>query len=158
MTIQINIGDHTSTQAGYLAVPSAHRSALRWARSKASAIAQSVPGADVYFRTLPNGRSLRQLLADSSIWINYAPTLNDWGETNFAGGKEIAIGVSAFRMGRWSVLATLIHELAHVDGVVGSVSPMAAEDALLACGLGKRSERSSGIDDPSTPFDPRIRG
>ena len=75
-----------------------------------------------------------------------------------AGGKEIAIGPPSYRVGRWMVLATLIHELAHVNGVRGRVSPLAAENALLHCGLGKRSERSSGVDDPSTPFHPGIRG
>lgn len=157
MGIQINIGDHTSSQAGYIAVPAgAKRGMLIWARTKARWIASNIPSADVYFRTLPRGRSLTELLADSSIWINYNATFTYYGETNFAGGSEIAIGNLAFRIGRWTVLATLVHELAHVNGDDGS--GQGAERAVLACGLGKQSELTSGVDDPYTPYDPRISG
>jgi hypothetical protein len=158
MGIQINVGDHTSSQAGYVAVPNNLRGMTRWARTRAKTIARDMPSADVYFRRLPNGKSLTELLADSSIWINYSPSLTDFGQTNFAGGKEIAIGPGAYRIGRWTVLATLIHELAHVDGVRGRLTPRVAEDALLACGLGRRSERTTGVDDARTPYDPNIRG
>ena len=34
----------------------------------------------------------------------------------------------------------------------------AAERAVLECGMGKRSELSSGVDDPSTPYNPGIVG
>jgi len=157
MGIQINIGDHTSSQAGYIAVPAgAKRGMLIWARTKARWISANIPSADVYFRTLPRGRSLTELLADSSIWINYNATFTYYGETNFAGGSEIAIGNLAFRIGRWTVLATLVHELAHVNGDDGS--GQGAERAVLACGLGKQSELTSGVDDPYTPYDPRISG
>lgn len=158
MTIQINIGDHVSSEPGYVAVPVSLRDTTRWARTRAQTIARTMRSADNYFRTLPNGRTLTNLLADSSIWINYGPSLTVLGETNHAGGTEIAIAPSAYRVGQWTVLATLIHELAHVDGVRGRISPLAAEDALLACGLGRQSERTTGVDDPRTPFDPTIRG
>lgn len=157
MGIQINIGDHTSSQAGYITVPSGSKLGMvRWARTKARWIAANIPTADVYYRTLPGGRSLTQLMADSSIWINYNATFTYYGETNFAGGSEIAIGNLAFRIGRWTVLATLVHELAHVNGDDGS--GQGAERAVLACGLGRRSELTSGVDDPYTPYDPTIRG
>ena len=54
-------------------------------------------------------------------------------------------------------MASLVHELAHVDGVRGSLLPLAAEESLLACGLGKKSEKTTGVDDPNTPYDPNIR-
>jgi len=158
MTIQINIGDHTSSAAGNIQVPTHLRNMTRWSRTKAIWISRTMPRADIYFETLPLRRSLTNLLADNTIWINYNPSLTIEGTTNFAGGNEIAIGPPSFRVGRWMVLATLIHELAHVNGVRGRVSPQAAEDALLHCGLGKRSERTTGIDDPQTPFDPGISG
>lgn len=156
--IQINIGDHTSSQAGYIAFPSNKLADVRWARTKARWITTNISTADPYFRGLPGGRSLSELLADSSIWINYHPTMTDFGETNFAGGKEIAIANTSLRISRWTVLATLVHELAHVNGVRGAVLPQAAERAVLACGLGKQSELTSGVDDPSTPYNPTIRG
>ena len=158
MSIQINVGDHTSSHAGYVAIPNNRRDMTRWARTRAKKIAREMPSADVYFRALPNGKSLTELLADRSVWVNYGPSLTDYGQTNFAGGKEVAIGPTAYRIGRWTVLATLIHELTHVNGVRGRVSPRASEDALLACGLGRRSERTTGVDDPYTPYDPNIRG
>ena len=93
--------------------------------------------------------------------VNFHPTMPHFGETNQVGGKEIAISITSLRIGRWTVLGTLIHELAHsngapIDDALGNPSPL-AERALLACGLGKQSELTSGIDDPSTPYDPTIR-
>jgi|SRR5271165_7386378 len=158
MTIQINIGDHISSEVGYIPIPKKSVPDIRWARNKAQWITKNIPAADVYFRTLPGRRSLTALLADSTIWVNYHATLRDFGETNVAGGREIAISSAAFRVGRWTVLATLIHELAHVNGVRGAVDPVGAERAVLACGLGKRSELTTGIDDPRTPYNPNIRG
>ncbi len=158
MTIQINIGDHTSPVANFIPIPNRHRTSMRWARTKARWIARNKPSADVYFRTLPGGRSLTALLADGSIWVNYHATSTAFGLTNHAGGTEMAISESAFRIGRWTVLATMIHELAHVNGVRGAISPLAAERAVLECGLGRRSELTSGVDDPWTPYDPTIRG
>ena len=157
MTIQINVGDHVSTEAGYIAFPNQHRSSIRWARTKAREIAKKIPSANVYFRGLPGGRSLADLLADNTIWVNYHPTMPHFGETNQVGGKEIAISLTAAKVGRWTVLATLIHELAHSNGAPGG-NDQQAERALLHCGLGKRSESTTGVDDPWTPFNPGISG
>lgn len=156
--IQINIGDHVSSQAGYIAFPNNKLDTIRWARRKAIWIAANIATANPYYRGLPGGRSLTELLADRSIWINYHPTMVHFGETNFAGGKEIAIANSSYRIGRWTVLATLVHELAHVNGVRGATQPQAAELAVLACGLGRQSEFRTGVDDPRTPYNPTIRG
>ena len=158
MSIQINIGDHTSSQANYIAVPANRRSQVQWARRRAHWIARNVPSADVYYRTLPGGRSLTELLADSDIWINFHATSTVLGLTNFAGGKEIAICVPSFRRGSWTVLATLVHELAHVNGVDGRVNRTGAERAVLECGLGRRREQQTGVDDRRTPYDPTIIG
>jgi len=158
MGIQINIGDHTSSEPGYIPIPSNLLGQVQWARTKARWIAKNLPRANVYYKTLPEGRSLTELLADSSIWINFHATSNDMGLTNFAGGREIAICRPSFRIGRWTVLATLVHELAHVNGVRGATNPKGAERAVLECGLGKDSELTSGVDDPFTPYDPTING
>jgi hypothetical protein len=157
-SIQINIGDHTSSEADYIAVPPRLLGQVQWARTKAKWITKNIASADVYYRTLPGGRSLTDLLADSSIWINYHATSIEMALTNFAGGKEIAICNPSFRIGRWTVLASLVHELAHVNGVRGRVDPKGAERAVLECGLGKRSELRTGVDDPFTPYDPTING
>ncbi len=156
MVIQLNIGDHTSPRAGWVAIPNHRRPMSRWARTKALWIAKAMPSANVYFKTLPNSRTLTDLLNDSSIWVNFDPSTTVFGLTNNTHG-EIAIGNSAFRIGRWTVLATLIHELAHINGAPGGTDRR-AEEALLHCGLGKKSEKTTGIDDEFTPYDPNIGG
>jgi hypothetical protein len=157
MIIQINIGDHTSSEAGYIAFPNNRRSDIRWARSKAQWIATNLPTANTYFRGLPDGKSLTELLADNTIWVNYHATMNYFGETNSVSGHEIAISEFACKRGRWTVLATLIHELAHADGAPGG-GDQRAERSLIACGLGYQSELTTGVDDPRTPYDPTISG
>lgn len=155
--LQINIGDHVSPMAGYVAFPNDKRDAVRWARRKARWIAANKADANPAFSALPGGRTLTQILADNTIWVNYHATLGYFGETNMVGGKEVAIGVRAHNIGRWTVLATLIHELAHTNGAPGGASPL-AERVLIACGLGHQHEQDTGVDDPSTPFDPGILG
>ena len=160
MTIQINIGDHTSPHTGFIAFPNKHRDTMRWVRQRAIWISKNIPSADVYFRGITAGaRSLTQLLADSSVWVNYHATLIDFGVTPGASGfaTECAIGPKAFKIGRWTVLATLIHELAHCNGAPGGTSTV-AEDALPHCGLGKLSELRTGVDDPHTPYQPGLAG
>lgn len=155
--MQINIGDHVSPVTGYIPFPLSKRDTMRWARLRARRVARGMPSANTYFKTLPGGRSLQQLLDDRTIWINYHATMTDYGETDRVGGKEIAISKTAFDVGRWTVLATLIHELAHSNGA-GLPPSRAAEEALLHCGLGRRSEKTSGVDDPRTPYDPSVEG
>jgi hypothetical protein len=158
--IQINIGDHVSPHAGYTAFTRADRDMMRWARRRAIWIARNKPSADVYFRGITAGaRSLTAILADRNMWVNYHPTLADRGVTPGAAGfaTECAIGPSAIRWGRWTVLATLIHELAHCNGAPGRPSTV-AEDALPHCGLGRLSELRTGVDDPRTPYEPGLTG
>lgn len=156
MTIQLNIGDHTSAYPADVAIPSEHRSKFRWARTRAIEIARNFRTADAYFTSLPGGRSLTSLLADNSIWVNYNGVMPDFGQAAI-GGNDIAVGKSAVRIGHWTILATLIHELAHINGAPGRPSK-AAERALVECGLGTRRELSTGVDNPATPFDPNISG
>lgn len=157
-SFQINIGDHRSPVAGYIPFPSQYRTNLRWARRKAKSIAKNMASADIYFKGLSGRRSLTQLLVDNSIWINYHATIIHYGETEFAlsAGNEIALSNKCCRMGRWTLLATLIHELAHTNGADGTTHD--AELALIHCGLGKNSEFTTGVDDPRTPYEPGITG
>jgi len=97
--MQINVGDHISTEAGYIAFPRHHLPTIRWARTKAQWITKNIPAADVYFRGLPGGRSLTDLLADRNIWVNYHATMVAYGETNFVGGSEIALSTTSCRIG-----------------------------------------------------------
>jgi hypothetical protein len=118
-----------------------------------------MPSADVYFRSLPGGRSLTALLADRAIWINYAIPLGIpfMGQSVGDSYNEIAISSWAFRNGKWTVLGTLIHELAHINGAPEWPS-QAAEEALVHCGLGTLSELRTRKDNPNTPYNPNHRG
>jgi hypothetical protein len=156
--IQINIGDHVSAELanGYMAFPGSKHADIKWARDRAVAICGGTPSANAYFRTLPGNRSLTLLLGDRSIWINYSATMPHFGEA-IVGGKELCISAAAFRISKWTVLATLIHELAHINGAPGGASRQ-AEAALIHCGLGRASEHTSNVDDPKTPYNPGISG
>ncbi|MBA3313248.1 MAG: hypothetical protein M3552_09130 [Planctomycetota bacterium] len=157
-TFQINIGDHTSSVGHYKAFSkhSQHYSSLKWARNKLFAVAKHNPPSNTFFRSLPGGRSLTSLINDSSIWVNYAPTVAPlFGQTKM-GAKEIGISDRPFVVGKWMVLATVIHELAHVNGAPATGGNTLAEEAVYHCGLGSAAEYYTGVDDPSTPYDPAL--
>jgi hypothetical protein len=82
------------------------------------------------FKALPGGKTLAGLWADATIWINFDPSkvVKDFGATR---GKDITITAYSLRMGRWTVAATLVHEMAHVNGAGGGDAK--AEDTLLKC-------------------------
>lgn len=85
------------------------------------------------FSRLSGGRTFDQVFDDPSIFISFDPDGPDSGATDSVGGKEITIGIREFRVGRWSVAATLVHELAHTNGA-DAVSAD-AENTLRCCGL-----------------------
>jgi len=168
MSMQLNVGDHltavTDPDFMFIAFPNSSlgrgggiRWQIQWARTKANEIAKRIPSANSYFRSLPGGRSLSSILADHTLWVNYCPNRLEYGWTvsTPAGGVEVGICPLSFRWGRWMVLGTLIHELAHVNG---AGADDAAERALPHCGLGTRAEMRTRIDDPSTPYVPGISG
>jgi hypothetical protein len=166
--IQINIGHHSGNENGvpFAQIPKGLVPQVRWAVTKAVWIAHRVKTANMYYASLPRGRTLTSLIHDKSIWINYDPGTGDDGYTFH--NSDLWLGPKPFRIGRWSVLASILHELAHIGGAGGgatglsctafSASCHAAERAVLECGLGKRSERRTGVNDPATPYDPTIIG
>jgi hypothetical protein len=85
---------------------------------------------DVAFRALPGGRSFAQVWADPAIWISYDPSGVD---KNYATtlGNDVSITQYSCRMGVWTIVATLIHELAHVNGAGGATHD--AEQTLRSC-------------------------
>lgn len=91
------------------------------------------------FRALPGRRSFVQVWNDPTVWISYDPasTGNRYGATL---RKEITISAFSLKMGHWTVAATLVHELAHVNGAGGTTT--AAEDTLKSCLL-------RGLHDPT---------
>jgi hypothetical protein len=91
------------------------------------------------FKALPGGRSFADVWADNTVWINFDPTRaqGDFGATR---GKEVTITAFSLAMGRWTTAATLVHELAHVNGAPGNTH--AAEATLRHCLL-------AGLEDPT---------
>ncbi|WP_422376305.1 hypothetical protein [Roseibium sp.] len=158
MPFQFNVGDHVSPVLKYKKFNASQYSQLKWARSKLFKMVQNNPSCNAYFRTLPKSRSLTSLINDNRIWVNYGPTISPLhGEIHVPSG-EIAVGDRAFNMGRWMVLATLIHELAHYNGAPITGGNTSAEEAVYHCGLGTPKEYFGGVDDPRTPYDPTIGG
>jgi hypothetical protein len=88
---------------------------------------------DNAFRSLPGGRTFSQVWADPAVWINFDPSRRggDYGATR---GKEITVTAYSLAMGHWTVAATLVHEMAHVNGASGSTHD--AEATLRSCLLG----------------------
>ncbi len=83
------------------------------------------------FKALPGGKTFLQTWYSPSVWISYDPDQsgNKWGACY--NKKDITISAYALAMGHWSVAATLVHELAHVNGAHGHNTQ--AEDTLLSC-------------------------
>lgn len=84
------------------------------------------------FAALPGRRTLMVIWRDPRIWINFDTSRSgqDFGETT---GFDITITQYALTLGLWTTAATLVHELAHVDGAPGT--DRQAEDTLLKCML-----------------------
>ena len=103
------------------------------------------------FKKLPGGRSFQDVFDDATVFISFDPSGPDSGATD-DNGKDITISASEFKVGRWSVAATLVHELAHVNGAAGD--NMDAENTLNCCGLkGLFRADAVGLQDPSEPDD-----
>jgi hypothetical protein len=102
------------------------------------------------FSRLHARRSFKTLFDDARIWINYDPVNNgaDWGWTSprlFP--HDLVITRFALRMGRWSTAATIVHELAHLNGAPGHRSK-AAELRVMQCHMQSKSG----------PYDPTVEG
>lgn len=159
VNFQINVGDWKTKPAALTRLKSVSGSdyaKLRQCRWKLIKLARERPVCNAYFRSLPKGRSLTSLLGDSSIWVSLVePCPFNYGESWEA---HNAIGVTALALvsSRQQLLATLVHEFAHINGADGAGHW--AEFAALACGFGSWKEFLTGDDDPDTPYDPTING
>jgi hypothetical protein len=85
------------------------------------------------FRALPGGRTFAQVWNDPAVWISFDPG-GKGGRFGATLGKEVTLSQYTYRMGQWTLVATLIHELAHVNGADGITH--AAERTLQKCLMG----------------------
>lgn len=83
------------------------------------------------FQKLPSGKTFFQIWSDPKVWISLDPSniSKKYGAT--LSKKHITLTKYTLNMGKWTTMATLIHELAHVGGASGTDSK--AEDTLLKC-------------------------
>ena len=81
------------------------------------------------FQKLPGGRTFDDVWNDASVWISRDPG-NQQGRFGATLGNEVTITRFSLRMGRWTTAATLVHELAHVNGAGAGHE---AEGTLLSC-------------------------
>lgn len=144
--MRINKGKHNGPRGSY-AVPSQYHSVID--RAIALLQAQVAQHPCTSFGQLPGGQSFQSLLA-SELWINYDPSnkYGFWGWTSPATHpKDIVVSQYCCRMGRWSLVGTIVHEMAHLNGAPGGFSH-AAEETLKGCGL----------QSPDGPYDPNVLG
>jgi hypothetical protein len=87
---------------------------------------------DNCFKSLPGGKTFTEVFGDPSIFISFDPSGPNRG-VSIVSGNDITISVSEFRIGRWSVAATLVHELAHINGAPNNTGD--AENMLNCCGF-----------------------
>ncbi len=107
-------------------------------------------GCNSSFSALSGGRSFKNMFDGTTIWINYDPNNSgsDWGWTiPSTNPNDIVICKYALRMGKWSTAATIVHEMAHLNGAPG-VPSHAAEHRVRACRMMS----------PNGPYDPSVQG
>ncbi len=85
------------------------------------------------FKALPGGKSFTDIWAMNNVWISFDPDRsgNKYGVT--LNNQHVSVTSYALAMGEWMTAATIIHELAHVNGAPGINTQ--AEDVLLQCML-----------------------
>ncbi|RVT96627.1 hypothetical protein EOD42_09410 [Rhodovarius crocodyli] len=94
------------------------------------------------FKRLPKKRSFAEIWDDPDTWIHYNGKTMSLGFAR-PGTKEIALGFSSFRgtpakpmePNSMQVAATIVHELAHVNGAEGNPAKRdnSAEASLKSC-------------------------
>ncbi len=113
------------------------RKAIAWIQAAVFESEKCAKSCDEAFQALPGGRTFSQLWKDPQIWISFlrTPDVKTFGQS-VQHGRDLAIAYGSFRHGWKMVAATLIHELAHLNGATAQTTD--AEDTLLSCGLADR--------------------
>ncbi|MDB4985973.1 MAG: hypothetical protein JWN04_1151 [Myxococcaceae bacterium] len=146
--VSINTGMHIGPQ-GANALPSKYLPDLQKALSILANGMRLDAECNASFTRLSGRRPFHAWFDDPDVWINYDPNDrgDDWGWTIASHPKDVVITQYALRMGRWSIAATIVHELAHLNGAPGSRSK-AAELRVKQCHMKSRLG----------PYDPGVEG
>ena len=110
------------------------RAAMTWIQQAIIEGTDCYIGCEEAFKALPGGRTFSEMWADPNIWISFlrTPDIETYGRSVFK-GKDLSVSYGSFRLGWKMVAATLVHELAHLNGAPSNTTD--AEDVLLHCGL-----------------------
>lgn len=90
------------------------------------------------FRKLPRGKTLQEIWDSNQVWVNYFEARDRYGEAR--GDFDIAVAEDAFKKGKMMVVATIVHELAHIAGAPGGArlsddTPNLQAESVLKCCL-----------------------
>src|SRR5262249_36650526 len=88
------------------------------------------------FARLPGRKEFAAVWRDPDVWVSFNPNPDD-GLFGITYKKDVAIASRVFKMPdpvRW-IAATLVHELAHVNGAPGGMESKSAEATLPPCGF-----------------------
>lgn len=92
-----------------------------------------------FFSHLPNGRSFDAIWNDPTFFINWDPrvNVNFLGFTATSRPMEITISQLTLTNNAWFTAATIVHEMAHLNGAPGQDGSgnNAAEQGLKHCGF-----------------------
>lgn len=110
------------------------KSAMSWIQQAVVDSAECATGCNEAFQKLPGGRTFAKMWNDPQIWISFLKTtdIKEFGAAVHC-GFDLSVSYGSFRHGWKMVAATLVHELAHLNGAPANTTD--AEDTLLHCGL-----------------------
>jgi hypothetical protein len=108
--------------------------AMNWIQNAIVTGQTCAESCDEAFGKLPGGKKFSELWADQSIHISFlmTPDPKEYGYAKL-NGKDLAISYGSFRHGWKMVAATIVHEMAHLNGAPDNTKD--AEKTLLSCGL-----------------------
>jgi hypothetical protein len=110
------------------------KSAMNWIQTAVVEGKKCSESCDEAFGKLPGGRKFSDLWADQAIHISFhtSPDPKLFGQAKL-NGKDLAVSYGSFKQGWKMVAATIIHEMAHLNGAPDDTKD--AEKTLLHCGL-----------------------
>lgn len=98
----------------FIPVPADHRARARSAMDIITGVAGNRRCSNYFRRNCPSGETAQQVLNRVRLW-EYR-TRGVLGVTNALGGSEIAYDPDVYRIGRWFIASTLLHEMMHACG------------------------------------------
>ncbi|RZN35500.1 MAG: DUF4157 domain-containing protein [Methanophagales archaeon ANME-1-THS] len=100
--------------ADFIPVPADHRPRAQSAMDIITRVAGNRRCNNYFRRNCPSGETAQQVLDRVRLW-EYR-TRGVLGVTNALGGNEIAYDPDVYRIGRWFIASTLLHEMMHACG------------------------------------------